>query len=179
MLIVITIYKIKMEADNMEDPFEYLMSDSHLYHLNKEFQSNIESAGYNDEIVDDKIKLMPSMEVTKPVGCNFITVKSVGKIEFIDYNDIIWLYASANYIEIFLDGRSILHRESLTNLEKKFKNTQFARVHRSSIINLNKIKSIESENGKYNSITLTNGHNVKLSKTYRTDLFKHLGVETA
>ena len=168
-----------MEVDNMEDPFEYLMTDSHLYHLNKEFQPNIESVGYSDEIADDKIKLMPSIQATKPVGCNFITVKSVGKIEFIDYNDVIWLYASANYIEIFLDGRSILHRESLTNLEHKFKNTHFARVHRSSIINLNKIKSIESENGKYNSITLTNGHNVKLSKTYRTDLFKHLGVENA
>jgi len=176
---MLIVNKIKMEVDNMDDPFEYLMSDSHLYHLNKEFQSTIENTGNNDEIVDDKIKLVPSMQATKPVGCNFITVKSVGKIEFIDYNEIIWLYASANYIEIFLDGRSILHRESLTSLENKFKNTQFARVHRSSIINLNKIKSIESENGKYNSITLTNGHNVKLSKTYRTDLFKHLGVDNA
>ena len=50
-----------MEVDNMEDPFEYLMTDSHLYHLNKEFQPNIESVGYSDEIADDKIKLMPSM----------------------------------------------------------------------------------------------------------------------
>ena len=89
---------------------------------------------------------------------------------------VIWLYASANYIEIFLDGRSILHRESLTKLENKFKNAHFARVHRSSIINLNKIKSIESDKGRYNSITLTNGHNVKLSSTYRADLFEHLGV---
>jgi two-component system LytT family response regulator len=163
----------------MEGTFDYLMNDCHNFHQKTEFQPEYIVAETSNELPESKASVMPKKELINPISHDYIIVKSVGKIEFIDHNDVIWLYASANYIEIFLEGRSILHRDSLINLENKFKKTHFVRVHRSSIVNLNKIKSIESDKGRYNSITLTSGHNVKLSSTYRADLFEHLGVEHA
>lgn len=160
----------------LEDDFNYLMTDCHNYHLKSKQQSKKVSSHQQTVISQDT----DSIEKYKDtIDNHFITVKSVGKIELIDCSQVIWLHASSNYIEIYLNERTILHRESLTKLEKKFTNNQFIRVHRSSIINLNKVKSIESERGRYDSITLVNGHNVKLSNAYRAHLFSQLGIENS
>jgi len=158
----------------MPKDFEYLSKECHNY-------NEINQLDHLDKIYD-KSKLNFSQQTAFTEHDNesknsFIAVKSVGKIELIAYKDIYLLHASSNYIEIHLEDRSILHRESLSSLESKLANKQFLRVHRSYVVNLNKIKHINSELGRYNLIYLTNGKEVKLSKAYRNTLFNALGID--
>ena len=107
----------------------------------------------------------------------YLAAKSIGKIEIIHFEDILWLHASSNYIEVHLKDKVVLHRESLTKLEEILPKNQFLRVHRSSIVNICVIKNIHSDLGRYNLISLTNGDKVKLSNAYRQPLFQQLGID--
>ena len=153
----------------MLNDFNYLMEDchnfnddNHLEHLEKNFDES-----KNNHIVTAQHE----------VRNNFLAAKSIGRIEIIHFEDILWLHASSNYIEVHLKDRVVLHRESLSNMESKLPKNQFLRVHRSSIVNICMIKNIHSDLGRYNSISLTNGDDVKLSKAYRVPLFQQLGIE--
>jgi two-component system LytT family response regulator len=180
----------------MDNVFEYLMTECHNYKMqddsalamdpdatsmidkllsNNVFHDN--NAALNSEQCDIEHYESNVTSIPLLTEKDFITVKSVGKIELIPFEDIYWLNASSNYIEIHLLERSILHRDSLVNLEKKLEPFNFLRVHRSSIINLKCIKSIESSHGRYNSIVLSNAQVVKLSGAYRPKLFDFLGVD--
>ena len=112
-----------------------------------------------------------------PIRKNYLAAKSVGKIEIIHFKDILWLHASSNYIEVHLQDRIVLHRESLSKLEDILPENQFLRVHRSSIVNICVIKNIHSDLGRYNLISLANGDEVKLSQAYRQPLFQQLGID--
>jgi len=159
-------------GENMLQNFNYLSEECHQFN-----ESN--SLEYLDKNYEDsKISHLKKPENTSSkISANFIAAKSVGKIEIIHFEDILWLHASSNYIEVHLEDRVVLHRESLMSLEEKLPKDQFIRVHRSSIVNMNKIKLINSELGRYNLIALINDDEVKLSKAYRNELFHNLGIE--
>lgn len=159
----------------MPKDFNYLMTECHNFNeINHEDHLNdLHQQIKYDFSKDSNLQMTENSNMN-----NFIAVKSIGKIELIPYAEIYWLQASSNYIEIHLECRTILHRDSLGRLENKLSFNHFLRVHRSSVINLNKIKHINSELGRYNLISLTNGDEVKLSKSYRSALFHHLGIDT-
>ena len=158
----------------MQNCYSYLMEECHHY--------NDESAGHNIKSIEKYYEEAPLTAVVESTikqsnKHHFIAVKSVGKIELIAYEDIYWLNSSSNYIEIHLKERTLLHREPLVSLEKKLKGNGFLRVHRSSIINLKKISKIESEQDRYNLISLCNGATVKLSNAYKGSLFNYLCID--
>ena len=158
----------------MSKDFNYLMTECH--NINKE--NTLEYFDCFPKRSKKDFSKESNLTMTENgIINNFIAAKSVGKIELIPYKNIFWLHASLNYIEIHLEDRSILHRKSLSRLEKKLSQNHFLRVNRSSVVNLSKIKHINSELGCYNQITLTNGDEVKLSNAYRTALFQHLGID--
>lgn len=144
--------------------------------VNKMVDNIINSTTFREKS-DNSIEEMDASQADITICKDFITVKSVGKIELIPYAEIYCLKASSNYIEIHLQDRSVLHRDSLINLEAQLASFNFLRVHRSSIINLKRIKQIKSSQGRYNSIVLANDLSVKLSGAYRHQLFKYLGVD--
>ena len=128
----------------------------------------------------NKLEGMISAESELPgTDSDHIAVKSLGKIELIAIDDILWIHGASNYIELHLEDRMVLHRESLNRLEGRLPGSSFLRVHRSSIVNLKKIQYINSEVGRYNLLSMCNGDEVKISHAYRKALFKRLGMEAA
>lgn len=105
-----------------------------------------------------------------------IVVKSAGEVCFIKIHDIDWIEAADYYACLHVGTRNHLLRRSLAELEEELDPNQFCRTHRSSIVNLDRVRSLKlHEDGEY-EILLENGVRVRLSRRYRKELEERMGV---
>jgi len=96
-----------------------------------------------------------------------LLVKKIGKEFIIKIEDIEWIEASGNYMNLHIARHVYPLRETMSNLEGKLNPKQFARIHRSTIVNLDFVKEIQaSDSGDYN-LTLSTGKSLKLSRRHR------------
>jgi two-component system LytT family response regulator len=70
-------------------------------------------------------------------------VKSSGRVFFVRTDDIDWVEASGNYVKIHTKSDAHLLRESMKNMELKLDPKTFVRIHRSAIVNIDRIKELE------------------------------------
>lgn len=101
---------------------------------------------------------------------NFISsiliVDNNNKKLLLKVNDIFYFSTNSPYISIYISQKRYLHTETLKSLEKQLDNKQFVRIHKSHIVNIHKISSIESrQNGDYD-ITLSDNTILRLSRNY-------------
>jgi two-component system LytT family response regulator len=106
----------------------------------------------------------PARAVTKlPVKCGTRIVR-------IDIDDIAWIDAAGDYVCIHTGDETHVLRETLNELERRLDPRRFARVHRSTIVNLVNVKAMRPHlNGEY-FLVLDSGHEVKLSRSYKDKL---------
>ncbi|HKT72306.1 MAG TPA: LytTR family DNA-binding domain-containing protein [Steroidobacteraceae bacterium] len=78
-----------------------------------------------------------------------------------------WIDAAGDYMCIHAGGNTHILRGTMKELEEMLDPKVFQRVHRSTIVNLNLVKSLRAHlNGEY-FLTLAGGHELKLSRSYR------------
>jgi two-component system LytT family response regulator len=95
-------------------------------------------------------------------------VKGDGQMYFVAVDDIDWIEAYGNYVRLHV-GRSVhLIRETLGNVERKLDPTRFARVHRSSIVNLDRVSRMDLWGAGDYVVLLKDGTKLKLSRWYRS-----------
>ena len=88
--------------------------------------------------------------------------------------DILYFSANTPYISIHHISKTYLHSETLKSLETQLDNSRFVRIHKSHIVNIDKISSIRSrQNGDYD-ITLTNDAILRLSRSYAKNFHHRL-----
>ena len=81
-------------------------------------------------------------------------------------NDILQITSATPYINIQLDNKKYLHTETLKSICKQLNQKTFVRVHKSAIVNIDKVASFRSRlNGDYD-LVLKNGDKIRLSRTY-------------
>ena len=99
-----------------------------------------------------------------------IMVKGSGPIRFIKVRDITWIEAADYYVQIHAGGESHLLRESMRNLEQRLNPKGFMRIHRSAIVNLDRIVQLEPDaHGDY-MVALECGTRVKLGRGRKDEL---------
>lgn len=112
----------------------------------------------------------PQMEPSDVQSNERIVVKSLGKIHFVNIQDIIWVQAYDYYIKIHVDGMFYLVRQSLKSMETRLPSDLFYRVHKSSIVNIEHIRDIRSKhNGDY-ELTMTCNTPINMSRNYKNCL---------
>jgi two-component system LytT family response regulator len=72
-----------------------------------------------------------------------LIVKSGGRVYFLRTEDVDWVEAAGNYVKIHAKGEAHLLRESMKNMETRLDPKIFVRVHRSAIVNIDRIKELE------------------------------------
>jgi two-component system, LytTR family, response regulator len=103
-------------------------------------------------------------------------VKGAGEIGFVKVSDIDWIEAADYYACLHIGSKSHLVRRSLAELEQDLDPAEFCRVHRSGIVNLQRVRGLKlNEDGEY-EIVLEDGSRVRLSRRYRKHLEARLGV---
>ena len=95
-------------------------------------------------------------------------VKGDGQMYFVAVEDIDWIEAYGNYVRLHV-GKSVhLIRETIGNIERKLDATRFARVHRSSIVNLDRVARMDLWGAGDYVVLLKDGTKLKLSRWYRS-----------
>lgn len=101
-----------------------------------------------------------------------LAIRDGGKTTWVKQSEIEWIDAAGDYMCVHANGATHIMRKTMKELEAELDSDFLQRIHRSTIVNINHIKEMQSHiNGEY-FLTLSSGHTVKLSRTYKTKL-KH------
>lgn len=111
-----------------------------------------------------------------PVPVKRLIARKLGREFVLNVADIDRIEANGNYVTLFAEGRAYPLRESLASLERRLDPKRFARVHRSHVVNVDRVREIRPwDSGDYR-IVLHDGSEVKLSRRYRGRLGRHFGA---
>ena len=99
-----------------------------------------------------------------------LTVKTGGRVYFLRMDEIDWIEAADYYVKLHVGEKEHLMRESMTKLEKRLDPQRFVRIHRSSIVNLDRVKMLQSGRGNEHSVVLHDGTKLSLSRSRREKL---------
>jgi two-component system, LytTR family, response regulator len=112
----------------------------------------------------------------RPVKLERLAIKSVGQVSFVKVSEIDWIEAADYYACLHVGSKTHLLRRSIAELEMELDPAVFCRIHRSSIVNLERVRSLKlSADGEYD-VLLENGTVLRLSRRYRKQLQSRLGV---
>lgn len=105
-----------------------------------------------------------------------LAIKSAGQVSFVKISEIDWIEAADYYACLHVGPRTHLLRRSMSEFEEELDPTVFCRTHRSSIVNLNRVRGLKlSQDGEY-EVLLENRTTLRLSRRYRKHLESRLGV---
>jgi two-component system LytT family response regulator len=111
----------------------------------------------------------------EPQKLDRLVVKSGGRVFFLRTDEIDWIEAAGNYVRLHLSEDAHLFRETMNNMEARLDGRRFVRIHRSRIVNTDRIKELQPWfNGEY-VVVLQNGTRLTLSRGYREKLQERLG----
>ncbi len=104
-----------------------------------------------------------------------LVIKSAGRVFFLKTGEIDWIEAAGNYLRLHVGGEVHLFRETMSNLESRLNSGKFLRIHRSTMVNLERIKELSPMfHGDYR-VLLHDGTELTLSRSYRPKLQELLG----
>jgi two-component system LytT family response regulator len=128
-------------------------------------------AGALDERLLDLLQSLPNHRRVP----ERLIVKSGGRVTFVPSADIDWVEAAGNYVRLHVGREDHLLRESMSGLEEKLDPKRFVRIHRSTIVNVERIRELQPVfHGDY-VIVLKDGTELPLSRGYRDNLESALG----
>jgi two-component system LytT family response regulator len=113
---------------------------------------------------------------TLPRKLDRIVIKNAGQVSFLKISEIDWIEAADYYACLHVAQRTHMLRRSISELEQDLDPAIFCRIHRSTIVNLDRVRGLTlNEDGEY-EVLLENHTKLRLSRSYRRQLQTRLGV---
>ena len=136
-------------ADREAGQFEARLAD-----LLSSFGENEESAPAEEQTCTDRF-----------------VVKSGGRVQFVKTEEIEWVEAAGDYVQLHTTEKKHLLRKTMKEMEEALPGKQFLRIHRSTIVNVDCLREMRphGSNGEYIAV-LSDGTERKLSRTYRDEV---------
>lgn len=101
-----------------------------------------------------------------------LVVRSVGRVFFLKADEIDWIEAAGNYVKLHSGRESHMIRETMNGIEAKLDPERFLRIHRSTLVNIDRIKELHPMfSGDY-AVILRDGTELALSRNYRDRLLE-------
>jgi two-component system LytT family response regulator len=97
---------------------------------------------------------------------------------FVRTEEIDWIEAERNYIRLHVGGRTHLLRENLSRIESALDPAAFCRIHRSTIVNVDRIQAVESLFGGEYLVVLHDGTRLTSGRSYRRNVHAIMGKES-
>jgi two-component system LytT family response regulator len=106
-----------------------------------------------------------------------LPLRSAGRVTFLRVDDVEWVDAAHNYVKIHAtDGKAHVVRGAISDLESRLDPGRFVRIHRSTIVNVDRVRELElSSHGSYVAI-LSSGQRLTVSRSFRDRLPALLGT---
>ena len=96
-----------------------------------------------------------------------------GRVLLVDTKDIHWIEAERNCVRLHVGKLAYEVRNTLSNLESKLNPRQFARIHRSTLVNIAKVKEIHPWFHGHHKVILQDGKELRMSR-YQSESAKLL-----
>ena len=149
----------------------------------KRFQKTLERAKamirglQNGNVNNQLLSLLGDLRREQKTPDRFI-IKSGGRVVFLRVEEIDWMSTVGNYVRLQVGRDSHLMRETMTGMESKLDPVRFMRIHRSTIVNLDRIKEMQPwAKGEY-VVILRDGTRLIMSRRYRERLNERLNRAT-
>lgn len=108
-------------------------------------------------------------QTRRPVAERF-AVRTNGAVSFVRAVDVDWIETAGNYVRLHLGREAHLVRETMSSIEEHLDPRRFVRTHRSSLVNVDRIRGLVPSIGREYLIVLRDGTQVKLGPQYRENL---------
>lgn len=99
-----------------------------------------------------------------------LIVRAGGRVVFLSFDEIDWVEAAANYVRIYVGKQGYLLRRGIGDIAERLDPKQFIRIHRSAIVNVQKIKELQPVNSGEYIVILKDGKELSCSRGYRSGL---------
>jgi two-component system LytT family response regulator len=99
-----------------------------------------------------------------------VAVKSRERVRMIPVEEIDWFESAGNYVRLHVGGERFLLRQTMQGLEEKLDPTQFIRIHRTTIVNLQRIRDTRPASHGDHVVVLHDGTQLQMSRAYRERL---------
>lgn len=115
-------------------------------------------------------KVLDRMDGSRPKNLPFLFIKDRGVFNKVLIDEILYVQSASEYVTIHTKDKRVIMYSSMDGILSKL-NSRFMRIHRSSIVNLDKIDKIDG------NMVEVNGHQLAISKTYHDGLMHSLGLK--
>lgn len=105
-----------------------------------------------------------------------LIVRESGRIRFVKTADIAWIAAEGNYACVHAGASAYLVRQTLSSLEAQLDPQRFVRIHRATIVNLDRVRELEPLVNGQHEVLLDDGTRLTMSRRYRAHVERVLGA---
>ena len=145
--------------------FDYILKPFHKERFHRAIErARADLAGFQeDSLTPRQINLIRHLR-SEPE--ERLIVKSQGRILFLEFADIYWIQAAANYVYIHTENQTYRLREPIGQIEQRVASRNFSRIHRSVIVNVTKIVGVYPCNSGEYMVQLKSGKELACSRGY-------------
>lgn len=98
-----------------------------------------------------------------------------GGFAFLEVGEIDWIDAAGNYVRLNAGGKRHLRRDTMASLEQQLDPARFIRIHRSTIVNIDRIREVRPRDSGELLVVLEGGQRLNLGRSYRERFARLLG----
>jgi two-component system LytT family response regulator len=120
----------------------------------------------------------PADKPSAPESVERIVIRDGGRTVFVPLTDIDWIEAADYYVQLHVGAKSYLHREPMRDLEARLDPRRFVRIHRSTIVALDRVAELRPSAHGDHCVRLRDGTDLRLSRTRRGQLRNLLATQT-
>jgi two-component system LytT family response regulator len=130
------------------------------------------SNGAKGELNERLLSLLENFKSEPSRHLERLMIKSSGRVFFLRTEELDWIEAEGNYLRLHVGRESHLVRETMNRLASKLNPDKFLRIHRSTLVNIERIKELQPLfSGDY-VVILRDGKQLTLSRSYRDKLLE-------
>src|SRR5215831_12158860 len=155
--------------DYLLKPFDQARFEDAMKHAKERFRSERRNEGRT------QISALLESIKNQPQYVDRLVIKAGGRITFLSTNEINWIEADDKYVHLHTSKVSPMVRQTLSAMEAQLDPRKFRRIHRSAIVNVERIKELQPLFNGEHSILLEDGTKLTLSRNYKDKLFELLG----
>jgi len=101
-----------------------------------------------------------------------LVIRTAGRVVFLEFDEVDWIEAAANYVKLHVGKESFLLREGIGHVSAKLDPERFVRIHRSYIVNVSRIRELQPcDSGEFIAV-LRDGKELSCSRGCRSQLLK-------
>ncbi|HEY9401470.1 MAG TPA: LytTR family DNA-binding domain-containing protein [Pyrinomonadaceae bacterium] len=127
------------------------------------------------EDFDQRFRALIEDIKTPPRYLKRLTIRQTGRTILLPTDEIEWVETYGNYLKVHAGREAHLIRGTMQQLEQRLDPEKFVRVHRSAIVNIEKVKEIHPRSNGDQDLVLQNGRELMLSRNYRDKFLSLLG----